>query len=178
MFNAIAQKINTQRERSQFLQRMTKTELADKSKEQRVRILEEEEVFNRELLIAALTGTTAVIHVYLGGTLFVLNGIGFLAALGAHYAVPQRESYQKWTREGLFGYTGVTVAGYFALKGLAGFASPIGVATKVVELGLMRVLWEDAEAAKKKQVVVIEGEYGNVQYEVDGVYVKLADTHM
>ena len=139
------------------------------SVEQQARILEQEEEFNRKALIAALTGTTAAIHIYLGGTLFVLNGVGFLAALAAHYAVPQRESYQKWTREGLFGYTGVTVAGYFALKGLAGFGSPIGLATKLVELGLMRVLWEDGKAAEQKRVVIIENESGNVEVHVEGL---------
>ncbi|MGB0388356.1 MAG: hypothetical protein ACPGWR_26350 [Ardenticatenaceae bacterium] len=163
MFRPIFQQVNAQRERSHALQRLAKEEATEASKEQQARIIEQEEAFNRDLLITALTGTTAVIHIYLGGTLFVLNGVGFLAALAAHHAVPQRESYQKWTREGLFGYTGVTVAGYFALKGLAGFGSPIGVATKVVELGLMRVLWEDAEAAQDKPVVIIESEDGNVQ---------------
>ena len=137
------------------------------SVEQQTGQIEQEEAFNRQALIAALTGTTAAIHIYLGGTLFVLNGVGFLAGLAAHYAVPQRESYQKWTREGLFGYTGVTVAGYFALKGLAGFASPIGLATKLVELGLMRVLWEDGQAAKQKRVVIIENESGNVEVHVE-----------
>ncbi len=174
MFSTIMQKVNAQRERGKSLQRLTKEELGDASVEQQARIIEEEEAFNRELLIAALTGTTAAIHIYLGGTLFVLNGVGYLAALGAHYAVPQRESYQKWTREGLFGYTGVTVAGYFALKGLAGFGSPIGVATKMVELGLMRVLWEDAEAAQRKPVVIIESEHGEVQVHVEELAGKLA----
>lgn len=167
MLNTIMQKLNAQRERGNLIQHITKENAAGPSVEEQARILEQEEAFNRQALIAALTGTTAVIHIYLGGTLFVLNGVGFLAALGAHYAVPQRESYQKWTREGLFGYTGVTVAGYFALKGLAGFASPIGLATKLVELGLMRVLWEDGEAAKNKPVVIIESEHGQVHVHVE-----------
>ena len=174
MFNTILQKFNAQRERGNLIQRFTKEEAAGASVEEQARIIEQEEEVNRELLIAALTGTTAVIHIYLGGTLFVLNGVGFLAALAAHYAVPQRESYQKWTRDGLFGYTGFTVAGYFALKGVAGFANPIGVATKLVELGLMRVLWEDREAAKHKPVVIIESEHGDVQVHVEELSGKLA----
>ena len=167
MFSTILKKLNGQRQRGHALQHTTKENAAGLSVEEQTRLIEKEEAFNREALIAALTGTTAAIHIYLGGTLFVLNGVGFLAALGAHYAVPQRESYQKWTREGLFGYTGVTVAGYFALKGLAGFASPIGLATKLVEMGLMRVLWEDAEAAKQKPVVIIESEHGDVEVHVE-----------
>jgi hypothetical protein len=174
MFSTIMQKVNAQRERGNSLQRLAKEEVAGASIEEQARMIEQEEQFNRELLIAALTGTTAAIHIYLGGTLFVLNGVGFLAGLAAHYAVPQRESYQKWTREGLFGYTGVTVAGYFALKGLAGFGSPIGIATKVVELGLMRVLWEDGEAAQQKPVVIIESEHGEVQVHVEELAGKLA----
>lgn len=167
MFSTIMQKFNAQRERGNLIQHITKENAARSSVEEQTRVIEQEEAFNRDLLITALTGTTAAIHIYLGGTLFVLNGVGFLAALGAHYAVPQRESYQKWTREGLFGYTGVTVAGYFALKGLAGFGSPIGIATKVVELGLMRVLWEDAEDAKHKPIVIIESEHGQVHVHVE-----------
>ena len=173
MFSTIMQKFSTQRERSNSLQGVTKEELVVASQEEQARMIKEEEKFNRELLIVGLSGATAVIHIYLGGTLFLLNGVGFLAAVGAHYAVPQRESYQKWTREGLFGYTGVTVAGYFALKGLAGFGSPIGLATKLVELGLMRVLWEDGKAAEDKPVVIIESQDGQLQVHIEELAEKL-----
>ena len=106
-----------------------------------------EAAFNRKVLTAVLTGTTAVIHISLGGQLFVLNGLGFLALLAADNLVPERESYQKYTRGALFNYTGLTFAGYFALRGLAGFSSPVGMATKLVELGLLQVLREEDKVA-------------------------------
>ena len=88
----------------------------------------------------------------------MLNGVGFLAALAAHYGVPQRESYQQWTRDGLLGYTGFTVAGYFVVNGIGGWTNPLGIATKLVELGLIRVLWADRTAAKDKPVTFMENE--------------------
>ena len=78
MFSTIMQKVNAQRERGTLIQHITKENDARSSAEEQARVMEQEEAFNRELLIAGLTGTTAVIHIYLGGTLFVLNGVGFL----------------------------------------------------------------------------------------------------
>lgn len=152
MFNAI----QTQRERGTLIRQLSTTDLMTETTEQLDLLLAQEETFNRQTLIKVLTGATAVIHIYLGGTLFVLNGAGFLALLALHYAVPQRESYQKWTRDGMFGYTGVTLAGYFAVRGTAGFLDPTGIVTKLIELGLMRVLWADRESAEKQPILIIE----------------------
>ncbi|MCB9162466.1 MAG: hypothetical protein H6644_21900 [Caldilineaceae bacterium] len=107
----------------------------------------QEAAFNRRVLIVALTGATAGLHLALGTQLFALNGLGYLALLGAHFATPDRESYRAYTRDALFGYTGVTVVGYFALRGTAGFADPTGMASKLIELGLMNVLWADRGSA-------------------------------
>jgi len=155
MLNAIQKKFDEQRERRKLIESLTKEDA-----EQLQKLIKEEEEFNREVLIVALAGTTAAIHISLATPLFVLNGVGFLASLAAHRLVPQRESYQKYTRDALLGYTGFTAGGYFAVKGFLGFLDPLGVATKLVELGLLRVLWEEREAAKGKLVVVVESKQG------------------
>jgi hypothetical protein len=36
---------------------------------------------------------------------------------------------------------------HFALRGTAGFADPAGMASKLIELGLMNVLWADRGSA-------------------------------
>lgn len=139
MLNRIIHPYRQQRERGRLIR-----QLAPAQNEQAIQLLAEEDAFNRKLLIITLTGATAVIHISLGTQLFVLNGLGYLVLLSTHLAVPERASYRKYTRSALWGYTGVTVVGYFALRGLTGFADATGMLTKLVELGLMGVLWEES----------------------------------
>lgn len=147
--------IRSQRRRGSLLQRLAEGEISAESIDQ-TQLLKDEEAFNRQALIVALTTSTAIIHIYVGGTLFVLNGIGFLVLLAAHYTAPPRESYRKWTRDGLMGYTGFTTLAYFIVRGIGGWTSPIGVASKLVELGLIRVLWADRNADDGDPVLVLE----------------------
>lgn len=103
----------------------------------------------RDVSIGTLASATAVIHVGLGTPLFLLNGIGFAGLLAAHYLVPDEERFKQYTRDALFGYSGVTIVGYFAVKGVAGgFTDVLGMASKMAELGLMYMLWQDRQAAK------------------------------
>jgi hypothetical protein len=142
MLNTIFQSFKRQQERGLLIEQLTAS--ANQYAAQQVAALTAQEAaFNRQAAIIALTGATAAIHIALGTQLFILNGIGYLALMGAHLAVPDRESYRTYTRNALLGYTGVTVIGYFALQGVAGFADPIGVLNKLIELGLLNVLWED-----------------------------------
>ncbi len=143
MFRTITQQFTQQRNRGRLIAQLT----ADQE-EQATSLLAQEAAFNRQVAIVALTGATAAIHIGLGSQLFVLNGLGYLALLGAHFSVPDRESYRTYTRDALLGYTGVTVIGYFALRGIAGFADPTGVLNKLIELGLLRVLWVDRGSAE------------------------------
>ncbi len=107
-----------------------------------------EEQITRDVLIIALTSTTAVIHILLPNPLFVYNGIGFAGLLAAHYLAPPRETYRQHTRTALFGYTGFTFVAYFVAKTTAAaFSSVPGIACKLVELGLINVLWKDRQAA-------------------------------
>ncbi len=118
-------------------------------------LLEDEEDANRDILIKALTGATGVIHLYIGGKLFILNGLGYLALLAAREFLPKRESYQEFLRDGLLGYTALTVAGYFWKYGTNGFEMITGLSTKLIELGLMKALWSEREAAKRKLKAVV-----------------------
>ena len=102
----------------------------------------------RDVLIITLTGTTAIIHLTLGSSLFVLNGVGYAGLLAAHYLVPPRETYRQYTRDALLGYTGFTFVAYFLVNGVPGaFTSVTGVVCKLVELGVLNVLWKDRQAA-------------------------------
>lgn len=150
MFNTILQSFKQQQTRGRLIQKL----IAAKDQQGTV-LLAQEAAFNRQVAIIALTGATATIHIALGTPLFILNGVGYLALLGAHLAVPDRESYRTYTRNALLGYTGVTVIGYFALQGVAGFTDPLGVLNKLIELGLLNVLWEDRGSAG---VLVTEGQ--------------------
>lgn len=118
--------------------------------------LSEEEI-TREVLIIGLTSATAIIHLTLGAPIFVLNGIGYAGLLGLHYLVPPKEAYRQYTRSALFGYTGVTVVGYFIVNGAGGFMNSIGIANKLLELGLLAVLWQDQQESR------IEGQVDTYQ---------------
>lgn len=111
----------------------------------------------REVLVISLTSATAILHLTLGTQLFVLNGVGYAGLLALHYLVPQKEIYRQYTRSALFGYTGVTVVGYFILNGVGSFTNPIGIANKLIELGLLAVLWQDQqEASGQSQVAMYQ----------------------
>lgn len=163
MLQTIRTGVTAQRGRARQLRQMLRTST---DKHEIARLTDQETALNREALIAILTGTTAVIHIYLGSTLFVLNGAGYLALLAAHYAVPQRESYKQWTRDALYGYTGFTLVGYFVVKGVAGWTNPIGVATKLVELGLLHVLQADRKAADEAPVLLLQSEEATLEMQL------------
>ncbi len=114
--------------------------------------LSEAEVI-REVLVIGLTGATAIIHLTLGAPIFVLNGIGFAGLLGLHYLVPPKETYRQYTRSALFGYTSVIVVGYFIVNGAGGFVNSIRIANKLIELGLLAVLWQDQQESRIERQV-------------------------
>ena len=62
--------------------------------------------------IVALTLATAAIHVTLGGTLFLMNAIGY-AVLALAMVLPGPVARLRWlTRYALIGFTVVTIAGW------------------------------------------------------------------
>lgn len=112
--------------------------------------LEAEDDRIRAKLVPALTGATAAIHLVIGGKLFVLNGAGYLALLGARYLLPKNEAWQRYARDGLIGYTGLTVGAFFLKYGANSFENVLGLGTKLVELALLRTLWAERQAARRK----------------------------
>jgi hypothetical protein len=63
--------------------------------------------------IVALTLATAAIHVTLGGTLFLMNAVGY-AALAIAMVVPGPVGRARWLlRYALIGFTAVTILGWF-----------------------------------------------------------------
>jgi hypothetical protein len=96
------------------------------------------------LVIVELTAATANIHFSLGGPLFTLNGVGYVA-LGAAYAtgalVPLTivQRFAWLPRIGLAGYTLVTIAAYLVI----GPYFTLGWVTKGIELAIVGLLMAD-----------------------------------
>ena len=94
-------------------------------------------------VIIELTLATALIHLDLGGTLFTLNGLGYLA-LGAAYAAaatrlaPLRR-YGWLPRVGLAGYAAVTIGAYLVV----GPYFTLGWITKGIELAIIGLVIAD-----------------------------------
>jgi len=105
--------------------------------------------------VAVLTLFTAGCHLYLGvsglaqpgigvlATLFLLNGLGYLALLAAlMLPIPQLSGYRHWLRWGLLGFAVVTVVVWVVLEIPVNFkAIPLAYMTKVDELVLIGLLW-------------------------------------
>lgn len=104
----------------------------------------------RKVAVISLTGATALIHIALGLQaglpLFVWNGAGFIALLAGQYFTPQLEPYRAEVRDGFIAYSGTTIVAYFLLQGSAGLLNPVGMATKVIEAGLIGLLWHEEGA--------------------------------
>ena len=91
---------------------------------------------NTRLLIIGLTVATAVIHIVIGGALFILNGLGYLGLLGLMYLpLPALDS----ARPVLIVYTIVTIIGYFVMNPDP-FGSVLGLIDKAIELALVILL--------------------------------------
>lgn len=98
-------------------------------------------------VIIALTLATALIHISLGGPLFILNGVGYIALLVALYWVPQTAAYRPQIRYAFMGYTAVTIIAYFLMNG--DLTSTVGMLTKVIEVTLLVLLWREMQPVKK-----------------------------
>jgi hypothetical protein len=67
---------------------------------------------------------------------FTMNGLGYLALL-AVYFIPAFAKWQKYTRWLLVGFTIVTIIAFFIFGSLT---DPLGIVTKLVEVGLIILL--------------------------------------
>lgn len=104
----------------------------------------------RKVSVITLTGATALIHIALGLQaglpLFVWNGAGFIAFVAGQYFTPQLEPYRAEVRDAFIAYSGTTIVAYFLLQGSAGLLNPVGMTTKLIEAGLIGLLWHEEGA--------------------------------
>ena len=97
--------------------------------------------------IIVLTLATAFIHLYLvtellaqgmSGTMFLLNGLGYLGLLAALFLpLPFLERFRPYVRIALLVYTLVTIGAWVAF----GARNLIGYVDKAVEIALVILLW-------------------------------------
>jgi len=96
--------------------------------------------------IVVLTLATAAVHLYLGFQglpLFVLNGLGYLALLGALYLpIPQLAPYRNAARWALIGYAALTIVLWLIIT--LGISTAVGYLDKIVEVLLIALLLEEA----------------------------------
>ena len=95
--------------------------------------------------IFLLTLATAAIHLYLGlsfgNTLFILNGLGYLALLAAlQVPIPQLTRFRPIARWALVGYATLTIVLYF----IDNPGMTIGYVDKAIEVALIALLLADA----------------------------------
>jgi hypothetical protein len=86
--------------------------------------------------IVALTLATAAIHASLGGTLFILNAIGY-TALAAAMVLPGPLAHVRWlVRYALIGFTAATIGGWVAV----GARFDLAYLDKALEVALVGLL--------------------------------------
>jgi len=104
----------------------------------------------RKTAVITLASATALIHLLLGLQagipLFVWNGAGFVAFLAGQYFTPDLAPYRAEVRDGFIAYTGTTIVAYFLSTGSAGLLAPVGMSTKLIEAGLIGLLWHEEGA--------------------------------
>ncbi len=111
-----------------------------------------------DTITKVLIALTGVIHLLIGISQLVqkgfsfldfsllLNGIGFLGLLLAIYfgflpgTFGERIREMKWL---LLVYTLITIIAYFAVWGMDGFTSPVGLLTKAIEVGIVILVFMD-----------------------------------
>ena len=95
------------------------------------------------IAIVDLTLVTAYVHLTLGGTLFMLNGLGYAALAAALVASAIPHPFVRrfaWVpRVGLAGFTAATIVGYLVI----GPYFTLGWITKAVEVAIIVLLAAD-----------------------------------
>lgn len=154
MLKTIVRSINAQKRRGKLIEALRQQ---PEQHDQLQQLIIQEDAFNREVLIVVFSTTTAVIHLYYGGVIFILNGLASLTFLAARHLLPKRESYQTYVRDGTIIVTAATILPYFAKYGLyTGFEMTSGMISKLAEIGLIYVLWRDGQAAHQHGDVLVD----------------------
>jgi hypothetical protein len=93
-----------------------------------------------------LTLITAIIHFTLlfPDPVFILNGLGYLALLAAYFLpVPIAKDNRRLVRWVFMGFVAVTILAWVAIGDKSWPAGALGYVTKLVELVLIALLWND-----------------------------------
>ena len=99
-----------------------------------------------QIIILALGLITAVIHLFLPGTLFKLNALGYLGLLALYFIQFGFLPIQRgWVRWAFMAYTALTIILYVVMQVQSGgaFVSALGIVTKIVEAALIFFLWRE-----------------------------------
>jgi hypothetical protein len=99
-----------------------------------------------QLAIVLLTLATAFIHFSLlfPDTMFILNGLGYLALLAAYFLpLPFFKDNRRLVRWAFLAFTAVTILAWVAIGDKTLPAGSLGYITKVIELILVVFLWSD-----------------------------------
>ncbi len=113
--------------------------------------------------IVGLTLSTAYIHSTLGGLLFTLNAIGYVAAavaivVGAAAPHPLIDRFSWLPRMGLMGYAAVTIVGW-AIQGP--YYSTAYIA-KAIEVGLITLLVVDSFRVYGSPMAMVRAAFASV----------------
>jgi len=96
--------------------------------------------------IIVLTLITAAVHFTLlfPDPVFILNGLGYLTLLAAYFLpVPIAKDNRRLVRWAYMGFAAVTILAWVAIGDKSGPAGALGYFTKLVELVLIALLWND-----------------------------------
>jgi hypothetical protein len=98
------------------------------------------------IAIILLTLATAFIHFSLlfPDVLFILNGLGYLAFLGAYFApLEMARQNHRWVKRGFVIYTAITILAWVAIG--TNPPTTLGLITKIIEVLLIVCLLSDRE---------------------------------
>jgi hypothetical protein len=103
--------------------------------------------------IILLTLATALIHIYLNfpDPIFILNGVGYLALLGAYFLpidfLRERHNLVRWL---FIVFTSVTILGWLAIGDKSWPGGALGYVTKLIEIVLLVLLVVDGRQTESE----------------------------
>jgi hypothetical protein len=97
------------------------------------------------IVLALATGLIhlVLLNMFMGhlDLLFTLNGLGYIGLVAALYLpLPWLAAYRNWARLALMAFSAVTILAWLVMGRPY---TPLGYITKLIELGLIGLLWVD-----------------------------------
>mgnify|MGYP007071124446 CR=1 FL=1 len=116
----------------------------------------------QRILIGVFTIVTALIHLWLFSMglsrgrpnyLFLANGLGYLALLGAFYAtLSSKDQMRNLVSYALMAYAAVTIVAWVVMNG-GRFQLPLSIVSKLAEVLLIVVVWMHMRATQRNPQV-------------------------